>query len=88
MAWTKITLSKWTEALESSDNPREYNGDSPGGVAAELGISRQSVHKAIERDELDAWRVVRDKSDSLVAIVIKPDSLDRYKAARKLRQAS
>lgn len=87
MAWTQISLTKWHEMLESSEDPADYNGPSPGGVAAELGISRQSVHKAIERGDLDAWRVVRDKTSSLVAIVIKPATLERYKAVRALRNA-
>ena len=87
MGWTRITYSRWTEMLESSKNPREYNGSSPGGVAAELGVSRQSVHKAIERGDLDAWRVERDGTRKLVAIIVKPESVERYRAIRELRDA-
>jgi hypothetical protein len=32
-------------------------GPSPGGAAAELGVSRQAVHRAIDRGTLDAWYV-------------------------------
>lgn len=87
MAWKRIKYSKWVEGLESSPNSREFKGDSPGSVAAELGVSRQSVHKAIARGDLDAWRVERDKTGELVAIVVTPESVDRYRTLRKFREA-
>lgn len=87
MAFKKITLSKWTAAMETSPNSALYNGMSPGGVANQLGISRQAVHRAIHRGELDAWRVLNDRDGTLIAICILDDSLAKYKAARTLRNA-
>jgi len=86
MALKRITLQRWTELLDSTQDPSKYNGDSPGGVAADLGITRQSVHGAISRGHLDGWRVEDDKTGQLVAIVISPESVARYQAARKLRR--
>jgi predicted secreted protein len=88
MALKRIFLSRWHELLAVSKDPSEYNGDSPGGVAAELGISRQAVHKALKRGDLDGWRVVRDDTGELAAIVIHPESVRRYIALRKVRGAA
>lgn len=88
MAWKRIKYSKWVEGIESSPNPENFNGDSPGTVASELEISRQAVHQAIRRGDLDAWRVERDKTGELVAIYVTPESVRRYKALRKLRGAA
>jgi hypothetical protein len=86
MALKRITLQRWHELLTSTPDPRVYNGDSPGGVAADLGISRQAVHLALKRGDLDGWRVVRNDTGELAAIVISPDSVERFKALRKLRR--
>lgn len=88
MAYQVITLSKWAELVPHHGKPSDYNGPSPGGVAAMLKISRQSVHRAINRGELEAFRVVNDRDRSLVAVVVKPSSIANYQAARALRRKS
>lgn len=51
-------------------------GPSPGGAAGKLKITRQAVHKAIEKDRLDAYRVTRD--GDLLAIYVTEESIDAY----------
>jgi hypothetical protein len=63
----------------------KVNGPSPGGAAAELGMSRQSVHRAISRGTLDAWYVavgVRRVFDDFY-IFVTAESIERYKANRR-----
>lgn len=55
---------------------------SPGGVAAYLGLSRQTVHHAMRADLLDAVRVVHADGE-LVAVLIPFASIQRYKALRE-----
>ena len=60
-------------------------GPSPGGAAAELGISRQGVHKAIKRGDLDALAVYR--GSRLSHYTISQSSLRRFKAYLAHRRA-
>jgi len=55
---------------------------SPGGVAAYLGLPRQTIHNAIRRDMLDKIRIVRADGE-LVAVLIPFASVQRYKALRE-----
>lgn len=84
MAERTISMSKWVreaERLATEGRPFRMNGPSPGGAAAELGITRQAVHKAIKEGRLDAWRVVADgDKDRLVSIIVTGESLERRKA--------
>jgi hypothetical protein len=86
MAMKTITLKDWMK-LAKRDTPDNYraNGPSPGGVASELGLTRQAVHKAIERGDLDAWRVVDDSTGKLRAIIITGKSLERWKQLRAIQ---
>jgi hypothetical protein len=88
MAERTISMSKWTREADryaTEKRPFRMNGPSPGGAAAELGISRQAVHKAIKDGRLDAWRIVADGDpERLLGIIITGESLDRMLQERKL----
>ena len=78
MAWREMELLAWAKALTED---KDVNGDSPGGAAARLGVTRQYVHKLIDEGELDAIRVVK-KNGGLVAICVNEKKLALLVAAR------
>ena len=78
MAWREMELLAWAKALTED---KDVNGDSPGGAAARLGVTRQYVHKLISEDELDAIRVVK-KGGGLVAICVNERKLKLLESAR------
>ena len=91
MAIRKMKMRAWQKALAASvDKPSwaTLNGDSPGGLAAQLGISRQAVHQAVRRGLLDAVIVVDDQSEELRLFMIPQASAEAYKARRAARKAS
>lgn len=57
-------------------------GPSPGGAAAELGMSRQAVHRAISRGTLDAWYVPDGKE---FYVYVTDESIRRYKKSGRRR---
>ena len=79
MAWREMELLAWAKALVED---KDVNGDSPGGAAARLGVTRQYVHKLIDQGELDAVRVVK-KGGGLVAICVNEKKLALLEAAYK-----
>lgn len=87
MAIRKMTLERWQKATAAAmDKPAELerlNGTSPGGVAAELGISRQAVHELMQRGRLDAVYVI-DKRGKLLMILIPPSAVAEYLRTRRL----
>lgn len=88
MAIRKMNTKRWTELTETSDRLRaQLIGWSPGGAAGQLGISRQAVHKAIHRGDLDAIIVTKDDSDELSMFMIPDASLQAFKAKRAQRKA-
>jgi len=77
----ELTMQEWVqkrEALSQDEADKLYNGTSPGGVAAALGVSRQAVHDAINRDRIDAWRLVDDHG-RLLSILIPNEAVDHYR---------
>lgn len=54
-----MTLKAWAKAVDDAgpDHSLNLQGDSPGGVAARLGCTRQAVHRLIRRGTLDAVAV-------------------------------
>jgi hypothetical protein len=62
-------------------------GPSPGGAAAELGMSRQAVHRAIERGTLVAWYVATPSEKGAIKfyIFVTEESIKRYKASGRRR---
>ena len=79
MAWREMEVLAWAKALVDE---KDVNGDSPGGVAARLGVSRQYIHKLIDQGELDAIRVV-NKKGSLVAICVIEKKVALFERARQ-----
>jgi hypothetical protein len=65
----------------------KVNGPSPGGAAAELGVSRQAVHRAIDRGTLDAWYVAApgESGADKFYIFVTEESIKRYKASGRRR---
>lgn len=79
MAWREMEILQWAKALVDE---KDVNGDSPGGVAARLGVSRQYVHKLIDADTLDAIRVV-NKKGGLIAICVNDKKVGLFETARE-----
>lgn len=90
MAIRTMKMRAWQKATAAAlGKPAwEYlNGYSPGGVAAQLGISRQAVHQAVHRGQLDAVIVNDDDSGELRLFMIPKPSLEAYRARREQRKA-
>lgn len=51
---TTMAYDEWQRLLNKGEAP---NGFSPGGAAAEIGVTRQAIMKAIQTGRLDATRV-------------------------------
>lgn len=78
MAVKKMQLSEWEKLTAGSDSHRaKLLGDSPGGIAARLGISRQAVHDAINKGRLDAVAVYEGRT--LRMYMIPEASLQAYR---------
>lgn len=87
MAIKRMQVKRWeqlTDAGEATVQDLSY-GPSPGAAAAELGISRQAVHQAIRRGDLEALAVYR--GTRLLFFTISKSSLERFKQIRTLRRA-
>ena len=83
MAYRDMTAEQWTEALHTTpDGQMRVNGISPGPVAAELGISRQALHKAIRANRLNAIRIV-DSRGRCTAVMIPGAEVERFRESRK-----
>lgn len=82
MALRKIQLAVWQQLIEAEDPTLQdfQLGPSPGGAAAELGISRQAVHQAIRRGDLDVLAVYEGRR--LSHYTISQSSIARYKQQR------
>lgn len=82
-----MNLKRWEELTDQSDRLRaQLLGWSPGGAAAQLGISRQAVHKAIKRGDLDAV-IVKNEDGSLSMFMIPDPSLQAFKVRREQKRA-
>lgn len=89
MAVRKFSLDRWLKAVAQADgkpSAAELNGLSPGGVASQLEISRQAVHQAVHRGDLDAV-IVTDDDGKLRMFLIPLYSVERFKAKRQARSA-
>jgi predicted DNA-binding protein YlxM (UPF0122 family) len=80
-----MQLKDWERAIEAEKpDLADFNlGPSPGGAANELGISRQAVHKAIHRGELDVLAIYDGRR--LSHYTISRSSLAAYKAVLRDR---
>lgn len=85
MAIRKMNTKLWQKLTSESDAHRaKLLGWSPGGAAAQLGISRQAIHKAIKRGDLDAVIVTNDRTGRLSMFMIPDDSLRAFQARRDI----
>jgi len=77
-----MTVDEWGELVNATpDGKLRFNGTSPGPAAAELGISRQALHKAIKANRLDAIRLV-DIHGNTTAIIIPSTEFQRFRDSR------
>lgn len=65
---------------------RDMLGVSPGAAASIAGISRQAIHRAIDRGSLQAYYVYHDDG-SLAWVVISDKSLSEYIERNRRRRA-
>lgn len=85
MATRKSKQQAWEERwAEERHQLAEQIGWTPGAAAEHLGISRQAVHKAIRRGDLEAT-VLRDPETGLKVYVIDNDSLRAFAELRANR---
>jgi len=85
MALRKVNMNRWQKLVEESDRHRaELLGWSPGGAAEQLGISRQAVHKAIQRGDLDA--VIINGDDGKLRVFMIPDASLKAFAERRAQK--
>jgi len=94
-----MTIENWTAKTQSLSPNLDLEGDSPGGIAARLRVSRQAVHKAIRRGDLDAVVIVNHGKERVIehldgpmpegtrAIIVSENSMRRFMALRRLRKA-
>jgi len=87
MAIRKVNSRRWQQLMSESEALRaKLLGWSPGGTASQLGISRQAIHKAIHRGDLDA--VIVNNDDGRLSMFMIPDSsLQAFKAKREQKLA-
>jgi len=85
MAIRKIQVSAWLKLSDAGDPSMKdfMKGPSPGGAAAELGISRQAVHNAIHAGKLEALAVYDGKR--LSHYTISSSSLAAYREELRSR---
>ena len=82
MALRKMNMARWEKLSTEIDMQRaKLLGWSPGYAASYLGITRQAVHKAIHRGDLDAL-IINDDEGKLAAFMIPDESLQAFKAKR------
>lgn len=89
MAIRKMTMRTWQKAVAATlGKPgwEKINGYSPGGVASVLRISRQAVHQAIRRGQMDALIVNDDETGELRLFMIPEASVEAYRAHRDQRK--
>ena len=83
----KLTVGQWTALTsEGGEALAELSGTSPGGAANELGITRQGVHKAVLRGDLDMIHVVDERTGKLVMNMIPASSIKAFRRKRQLQK--
>lgn len=86
MSIKRMQVKRWEQLIEAGDSTMQdlSFGPSPGAAAAELGITRQAVHLAIRRGDLEALAVYR--GERLLFYTITKPSLERFKQIRSIRR--
>lgn len=89
MAVRKFSKHGWLGNPRLAGKPPQairVSGHSPGAVAAKLGISRQAVHLAIARGDLDAVELVSGDGDT-ICFLVDDASIEAFAEKRKRRRA-
>lgn len=83
MALRKISMRRWEQLTAESERRRaELIGWSTGAAADALGMTRQGVHKAVRRGDLDAVMVQNDEG-KLLAFMIPSEAIEAFKASKR-----
>jgi len=91
MARRKMSITAWAKALHDHEGtPRhgDFQGNSPGGAGANIGLSRQRVHQLVTANELDILELYVDDDPKRrpVAWLIPDNSQQRFLARRMKEQ--
>lgn len=80
-----MQLKQWERLVEAQDaSIADFScGPSPGGAANDLGITRQGVHAAIKRGDLDVLAIF--DGSKLSHYTISQSSLAAYKATLRAK---
>lgn len=92
MARRKISMTAWAEALSAhrgKPSYGDYQGMSPGGAGAHLGVTRQYIHLLVKTGDLDMLELYLDEDGSqrTVAWLVTHNSIERWALARMHDQA-
>ena len=79
MKLIEVTLEKWVahEHEHGGNRDKTWNGWSPGGAAVQLGVTRNAIHQAMRRGQLEAIRVIN--KGELYGIMIPDRSIEDYR---------
>jgi len=91
MARRKMSMTAWAKALHDHEGtPRygDFQGNSPGGAGANIGVSRERVHQLVKRGDLDILELYVDDDSKRrpVAWLISDNSQRRLLAGRMKEQ--
>jgi len=80
MPYIKVSIDEYVEheAQHAEDPEQTWNGFSPGGAAAKLGITREAIHRGISRGAITAIRV-HDRNRKLRFIHIPEREIEHYR---------
>lgn len=89
MATREMTYQDWKEALDASHGSRqfyEYIGPSPGGAAADFGISRQRIYQLVGDGKLDMIKIWHGPDADHFSQIVTDASIARLKSTRAMDQ--
>lgn len=90
MAMRRMTFEQWGERLATTHaDPSEYSrwmGSSPGGAAADLGVTRQRIWQLVKEQKLDLLLLADNKDSKVSAWLIPQSSIDRYRKSKPMEQ--
>lgn len=90
MAMRRMTFEQWGERLATTHaDPSEYSrwmGSSPGGTAADLGVTRQRIWQLLKEGKLDLLLLADNKDSKVSAWIIPSASIERYRKSKPMEQ--
>jgi hypothetical protein len=91
MAVQRYTLSQWLKLVRKcspvGDRFAEISGPLIPTVCDELGITKQAVHNAIERDRLDAIAITTNDGSKIAYYMVTDASLAKFRVNRNVQDA-